>query len=81
MSLIEDRVGMPKGAIKELFTTIATKHFDSICIDMTKDSPQVLRLNIWKPIELGPKGQDAAENDDCLSSSESSKSSLSLVTS
>ena len=50
--LIEDRVGMPKGTLKELFTTVATKHFDSICVDMTKDSPAPLRLNIFTPIEL-----------------------------
>ena len=58
---IEDRVGMPKGALKQLFATVATGQFDSICVDMTRDSPAPLRLNIWQPIEMGPKGHEAAE--------------------
>ena len=61
MALIEDRVGMPKGALKELFATVAPGHYDSICIDMLKDSPAKLRLNIWDRIEMGPKGQAEAE--------------------
>lgn len=64
LSLIEDRVGMPKGSLKEIFRTVATGHYDSICIDLTKDSPAQLRLNIWQPIEMGPHGKEAAEDDE-----------------
>ena len=51
LSMIENRVGLPDGTLKDLFATVATKHYDSICVDMTKDSPCKLRLNIWQPIE------------------------------
>ena len=52
MQMIENRVGLAKGTLNELFTTIATKHRDSICIDLKENSPAKLRLNIWSPIEL-----------------------------
>lgn len=54
LALIEDRVGMPMGSLKELFKKIATGPMDSICIDMTRDSPAPLRLNIWQPIDFDP---------------------------
>ena len=57
--LIEDRTGMPKGSLTELFNTVATGHYDSICIDLTNNSPAVLRLNVWQPIE----GQEQEEHD------------------
>ena len=52
ITLIEDRVGMPKDSLKELFKTVATGDKDSICIDMTSKTPAPLRLNIWQPIEM-----------------------------
>ncbi len=52
LSLIENRVGLPDGTLKELFSTVATKHRDSICIDLKENSPAVLRLNVWSPIEM-----------------------------
>ena len=61
--MIEDRTGMPKGSLKELFKTVATGHYDSIC-DMSVNSPCALRLNVWQKIEMGPKGQEQAEHDD-----------------
>ena len=51
LALIENRVGYPKGTLKELFNTVATGHRDSICVDMTENSPCKLRLNIWKQIQ------------------------------
>ena len=51
LSLIEDRVGMPKGGLKQLFNTIATGHRDSITVDLTENTPSKLRLNIWKKIK------------------------------
>ena len=52
MQMIENRVGLAKGTLNELFTTVATKHRDSICIDLKENSPAKIRLNIWSPIEL-----------------------------
>lgn len=57
-TLIENRVGMPQGLLSELFSTVATGHRDSICIDMTENSPAPLRLNIWKPINVESEGED-----------------------
>lgn len=47
---IEDRVGMEKGALTELFDTVATKPRDSITVDITPGTPAPLRLNLWTPL-------------------------------
>jgi len=52
LALIENRVGYPKGTLRELFRTVATEHRDSICVDMTENSPARLRKNIWQKIEV-----------------------------
>jgi len=52
LALIENRVGYPKGTLKELFKKVATEHRDSICVDMTENSPAKLRKNIWQKIEV-----------------------------
>ena len=51
LSLIENRTGLQKDTLKELFKTVATKHRDSICVDLSECSPAKLRLNVWTPIE------------------------------
>jgi energy-coupling factor transporter ATP-binding protein EcfA2 len=51
ISMIENRTGLEKDTLKELFNTVATKHRDSICIDLTENSPVKLRMNVWNPIE------------------------------
>lgn len=61
LSLIENRVGLPDGTLKELFATIATGNKDSICIDLKENSPARLRLNVWQPIELQESDQDEEE--------------------
>ena len=61
LELITNRVGMKKGDLKLLFDTVATKHRDSICIDMTENTPAPLRLNIWKPIK---KAESSDEDED-----------------
>jgi energy-coupling factor transporter ATP-binding protein EcfA2 len=58
LALIENRVGYPKGTLKELFNTVATGHRDSICVDMTENSPCKLRLNIWKQIQSDSESED-----------------------
>ena len=58
LSLIEDRVGMPKGSLKELFNTIATGHRDSITVDLTENTPAKLRLNIWKKIKSASSDEE-----------------------
>jgi hypothetical protein len=50
VALIENRVGLLKGALKALFDSAATGPQDSICIDHTYNSPSRLRLNVWQPI-------------------------------
>ena len=61
LSTIEDRTGLPPGLLHDLFSTVATSHRDSICIDLTENSPAPLRLNIWKPIDI--QDVEAAEDD------------------
>lgn len=51
LSMIENRVGYPAGILRELFQNIATGHRDSICVDLTENSPCKLRLNIWQRIQ------------------------------
>jgi hypothetical protein len=51
LSMIENRVNLPEGTLRDLFSTIATGHKDSICIDLKENSPAPLRLNIWTPID------------------------------
>ncbi len=51
ITMIENRTGLEKGQLKDLFNTVATGHRDSITIDLTENSPCKLRLNIWKPIK------------------------------
>jgi len=54
LGLIENRVGLPDGTLRELFKNVATKHKDSICIDLKENSPAPLRLNVWQEIEIAP---------------------------
>lgn len=50
LSLIENRCGLDKGMLKEIFDTVAKRPRDSVCIDLTAGSPAPLRLNLWTPI-------------------------------
>ena len=52
LSLIENRVGLPQDMLKELFEHVAPNFNDSICIDLTKNTPAPLRLNVFDQIEL-----------------------------
>ena len=51
LGLIEDRTGLPKDTLRDLFATVATGDRDSICIDLTRNSPAKLRLNVWDALE------------------------------
>ena len=51
-SLLDNRCGLPKGSLRELFRTIATGERDSIMVDHTPNSPTPIRLNIWTPVEI-----------------------------
>ena len=51
LTLIENRVGMKKGELKDIFKNVATKHRDSVCVDLTENSPAKLRLNVFQRIE------------------------------
>ena len=50
-SLIENRCGLVKGALRGLFEQIATGPRDCVVIDHTLRSPCRLRLNVWEPID------------------------------
>jgi len=63
IGLIENRTGLQKGELGELFDEYATKHRDSICIDLSKDSPAKLRLNIFHPIHQSSDDSDESESD------------------
>ena len=50
LALIENRVGLEKGELKQLFETVVTAHRDSITVDLTELTPCKLRLNVFTPI-------------------------------
>ena len=52
ITCIEDRVGMDKGQLKEIFKKYCDDEHDSICVDHTKRSPARLRLNVSTPIQF-----------------------------
>ena len=65
IGLIENRTGLQKGELAELFDKYATKHRDSICIDLSKDSPAKLRLNVFQPIHQSDSDDsDSSESSD-----------------
>jgi hypothetical protein len=64
INLIENRVGMPKGLLSELFDTVATGHRDSICIDLTENSPAKLRLNIWNKIQISESSDESESSEE-----------------
>ncbi len=65
IGLIENRTGLQKGELAKLFDKYATKHRDSICIDLSKDSPAKLRLNVFQPIHQSDSDDsDSSESSD-----------------
>jgi hypothetical protein len=58
LSLIENRVGLPQDMLSHLFSDLATNFNDNICIDMTKNTPAPLRLNIFQPIEISEENNE-----------------------
>ena len=51
ITMIENRCGYPKHSFRDIFKTIATGFYDSICVDLTRNTPAPLRLNIWEKIK------------------------------
>jgi hypothetical protein len=47
----ENRVGLEAGTLTELFRELCPGHRDSICIDLSPDSPAKLRLNLFRKID------------------------------
>jgi len=66
LGLIENRTGLEKDTLKDLFKTVATGHRDSITIDLTENTPSKLRLNVFQPIELQSSSdeEDSEEEED-----------------
>ena len=62
--MIENRCGLKKDTLKTLFKTVATKHRDSICVDLTENSPAKLRLNIWNKITSQSESEDSDSEDE-----------------
>jgi len=52
MTDIENRVGLSKGTLKDLFNSVATSPYDSITIDLTVGSPAKIRKNIYSAIDI-----------------------------
>ena len=48
---IGSRIGLKNSDFFELFKLCKNQH-DNLCIDLTKDTPAPLRLNIYKKIEI-----------------------------
>jgi hypothetical protein len=67
MAMIENRVGLEAGVMRDLFATVATKPTDSICIDRTRDTPAPVRINIFNRVII--------EEDDGVPHSDSPSSS------
>lgn len=58
MTTVENRAGLDKGTLKQLFKTVATGHRDSICIDLKENTPARLRLNIFKKIKSASSDEE-----------------------
>lgn len=52
LAIIENRVGMDKGELLDLFNKHCKDARDSICVDHTRGSPAPLRLNIWNRLDM-----------------------------
>ena len=64
IGLIENRTGLQKGELAKLFDKYATKHRDSICIDLSKDSPAKLRLNVFEPIHQSDSESESESSEE-----------------
>ena len=60
LSQIENRVGLSKGSLKDIFKNICPEIRDSVSIDFTENTPCKYRKNIWTPIIY----HDSDEEDD-----------------
>jgi len=63
INMIENRCGLKKDTLKDLFKTVATGHRDSICVDLSENSPAHLRLNIWQPIQMDNSDDDKSASE------------------
>jgi len=50
LALIENRTGLPSGALTAIFDKYGRDARDSVCVDATRGSPMPLRWNIWTPL-------------------------------
>ena len=64
LAMIENRIGMKKNVLKQLFKTVATGHRDSICVDLSENSPAKLRLNIWQKLTYSDSSDEDSSDDD-----------------
>ena len=51
-STIARKVGLNKKQLHYLLEHYMTSHYDSLCVDLSKDSPAFLRKNLLEPLEV-----------------------------
>ena len=64
LSMIENRVGMKKGMLRDVFKEVGTGHRDSITIDLTEGTPAPYRLNLFKKIEIYNSSDEDSSDED-----------------
>ena len=61
MTTIENRIGMKKDQLAQLFEQFCPNQHDFIVVDHTEDSPMPLRCGLFKKIEIE---QDSSDESD-----------------
>lgn len=51
LAMIENRCGLPIHTMQEIFASLAPGFYDSLTVDLTKDSPAPLRVNLFQRVE------------------------------
>jgi len=52
IALIENRVGLKKGMLSDMFAEFRKSQYDGFCFDFSLDSPAPIRFNLFEPIEI-----------------------------
>ena len=52
LKLISNRIGMKPSDIDYIFENICDQYRDSLCVDLTYNTPAKLRKNIWTKIKM-----------------------------
>ena len=52
IGLIENRVGLDKGTLNQMFKEFRKTQYDGFCFDFTTSAPAPIRFNLFDPIEI-----------------------------